>query len=167
MFIVTYYVTHMTSARVWSPLFGSYLRSFNQILVDSETLLTVSLSLDCAPKACLSSSNMGARATKLGKTKTNKETNLVTRGRGSSKSRGNEDQILVKKVFSMNFEGKEEAKMKKKSLQELHMKPPPAFRKFESEVDWQNMDQDIALQLWEDVFKPLYTFYEVRRISNE
>ena len=61
--------------------------------------------------------------------------------------------------------GSEGAKMKKKTLQELHMDPPPAFRKFESEVDWQNMDHDIALQLWEDVFKPLYTFYEVRRIS--
>ena len=46
------------------------------------------------------------------------------------------------------------------------MDPPPAFRKFESEVDWQNMDHDIALQLWEDVFKPLYTFYEVRRIPS-
>ena len=66
----------------------------------------------------------------------------------------------------LNFQRKEELKMKKKSLQELHMKPPPGFRKFESEVDWQNMDEHIAVQLWEDVFKPLYTFYEVRRISN-
>ena len=66
----------------------------------------------------------------------------------------------------LNFHGGEEANMKRKTLQELHMDPPPAFRKFESEVDWQNMDQDIALQLWEDVFKPLYTFFEVRRISN-
>jgi len=62
--------------------------------------------------------------------------------------------------------GKEEPNMKKNTLQELHMEPPPGFRKFESEVDWQNMDEDIALQLWEDVFKPLYTFYKVRRISN-
>ena len=67
----------------------------------------------------------------------------------------------------LNFKGSEEGNMKKKSLWELHMNPPPAFRKFESEVDWQNMDEDIALQLWEDVFKPLYTFYEVRRISND
>jgi len=66
----------------------------------------------------------------------------------------------------LNFQGNEEAKPKKKTLQELHMDPPPAFRKFESEVDWQNMDHDIALQLWEDVFKPLYTFCEVRRISD-
>ena len=34
------------------------------------------------------------------------------------------------------------------------------------ELDWQNKDEDIALQLWEDVLKPLYNFlYEVLRIS--
>ena len=65
---------------------------------------------------------------------------------------------------AVNLQGKDEPNMKKKTLQELHMDPPPGFRKFESEVDWQNMDEDIALQLWEDVFKPLHTFYEVRRI---
>lgn len=47
---------------------------------------------------------------------------------------------------------------KRKSLQELHMNPPPGFRKFEAEVPWQTIDEKIALQLWEDVFKPLYTF---------
>ena len=35
----------------------------------------------------------------------------------------------------LNFHGGEEANMKRKTLQELHMDPPPAFRKFESEVD--------------------------------
>ena len=48
---------------------------------------------------------------------------------------------------------------KRKTLQELHKNPPPGFRKFESEVDWRTIDEEIALQLWEDVFKPLYTFY--------
>ena len=66
----------------------------------------------------------------------------------------------------LNFQRSEEAKMKEKTLQELHMESPPGFKKFESNVDWQNMDEDIALQLWEDIFKPLYTFYESRRISN-
>ena len=59
----------------------------------------------------------------------------------------------------LNFQGSEEAQTKKKTLHELHVDPPPGFRKFESEMDWQNMDHDIALQLWEDVYKPLYTFY--------
>ena len=54
---------------------------------------------------------------------------------------------------------------KKKSLHELHMAPPPGFRKFESEVDWRTIDEDIALQLWEDVFKPLYTFHRCTRIA--
>ena len=72
---------------------------------------------------------------------------------------------MAKKKIEKPGEGSEEAQMKKRTLQELHEDPPPAFRKFESEVDWQNMDHDIALQLWEDVYKPLYTFYVVRRIS--
>lgn len=47
---------------------------------------------------------------------------------------------------------------KRKTLEELHLNPPLGFRKFESEVDWQTIDKGIALQLWEDVYKPLYTF---------
>ena len=46
---------------------------------------------------------------------------------------------------------------KTRSLQELHENPPPAFRKFEIEVPWRSIDEDIALQLW-DVYKALYTF---------
>ena len=46
----------------------------------------------------------------------------------------------------------------KATLRELQRNPPPGFRKFESEVKWQTLDEEIALQLWEDVFKPLYTF---------
>ena len=48
---------------------------------------------------------------------------------------------------------------KRKTLKELQKEGPPGFRKFELEVKWQTIDEDIALQLWEDVFKPLYTFY--------
>lgn len=47
----------------------------------------------------------------------------------------------------------------KKRLKELQVESPPGFRKFESEVEWQRIDAEIALQLWEDVFKPMYTFY--------
>lgn len=48
---------------------------------------------------------------------------------------------------------------KMQTLQELHLNPPLGFRKFESEVDWQTIDEGIALQLWDsDVWKPLYTF---------
>ena len=48
--------------------------------------------------------------------------------------------------------------LKRKILQELQKEGPPGFRKFELEVKWQTIDEDIALQLWEDVYKPLYTF---------
>ena len=38
-----------------------------------------------------------------------------------------------KETDELNFQGiREEATMKRKTLQELHMDPPPAFRKFES-----------------------------------
>lgn len=60
---------------------------------------------------------------------------------------------------SNNMRGSAETSgTKRKTLQELHMDPPPGFRKFESEVDWRTIDEEIALQLWEDVFRPLYTF---------
>lgn len=47
---------------------------------------------------------------------------------------------------------------RRKSLKELQIESPLGFQKFESEVPWQTIDEDIAMQLWEDVFKPLYTF---------
>ena len=47
---------------------------------------------------------------------------------------------------------------KRKSLKELQLESPPGFKKFETEVDLETIDEEIALQLWEDVFKPLYTF---------
>lgn len=46
----------------------------------------------------------------------------------------------------------------KTTLRELKRDPPPGFRKFVSEVDWQTIDEEFAPQLWEDIFKPLYTF---------
>ena len=53
--------------------------------------------------------------------------------------------------------GEEASTKKKKTLKEIQLESPPGFKKFEMEVDWQTIDEDIALQLWEDVFKPLYT----------
>ena len=54
---------------------------------------------------------------------------------------------------------------KRKTLQELHNNPPLGFRKFESEMNWQTMDEEIALQFWENVYKPTYTFYRCTRIA--
>ena len=47
---------------------------------------------------------------------------------------------------------------KRKTLKELQLESPPGFKKFEIEVNLETIDEEIALQLWEDVFKPLYTF---------
>lgn len=58
----------------------------------------------------------------------------------------------------INRSSLQESAKKRKTLQELHLNPPLGFRKFESEVDWQTIDEGVALQLWEDVYKPLYTF---------
>ena len=52
-----------------------------------------------------------------------------------------------------------ERRSAKTTLRELQRDPPPGFRRFESEVAWQTIDEEIALQIWEDVFKPLYTFH--------
>ncbi len=82
----------------------------------------------------------------------------------SRKSRGKIAKKQKKKpaerAHQFNVPSSDEVKAKqKKTLQELHLNPPPAFRKFESEVDWRTIDEEIALQLWEDVFRPLYTFH--------
>ena len=67
-----------------------------------------------------------------------------------------DDDCLVES----NSDGGSDASTKaKKRLKELQVESPPGFRKFESEVEWQRIDAEIALQLWEDVFKPMYTFY--------
>ena len=55
---------------------------------------------------------------------------------------------------------------RRKSLAELQIECPPGFKKFELEVNWQTIDEEIALQLWEDVYKPLYTFTKVVRLAN-
>ena len=49
--------------------------------------------------------------------------------------------------------------VKRKSLQELRKECPPGFRKFELEMGLDSIDEEIALQLWEDVYKPLNTFW--------
>lgn len=44
---------------------------------------------------------------------------------------------------------------KRKSLSELKMESPPGFKYFEFKVDLQALDEETALELWEDIFKPL------------
>ncbi len=57
-----------------------------------------------------------------------------------------------------NAQSSGEVRLKRKTLKELQKECPPGFRKFELEVGLESIDEEIALQMWEDVFKPLYTF---------
>lgn len=109
---------------------------------------------------------MGARTTKL-ENKNEKGSQLSSSTKKRFKITKKRKSQPSKEGDELNLQSNEEPKTKKMSLQELHMNPPPGFRKFESEVDWRDIDEDIAFQLWEDIFKPLYTFDEVRRISNQ
>lgn len=44
------------------------------------------------------------------------------------------------------------------TLEDLKRRRPPGFQKFEASLASLDLDDEIALQLWEDIFKPLYTF---------
>ena len=46
----------------------------------------------------------------------------------------------------------------KLTLKDLKKARPPGFWKFETSLGSVNLDEELALQLWEDIFKPLYTF---------
>ena len=52
-------------------------------------------------------------------------------------------------------------------LKKLSVECPPGFKRFNSDVEWQAIDPEIALQLWEDVFKPLYTFHIVSHVLED
>ena len=94
---------------------------------------------------------MGAQLAKLAKRKEN--------GSGNHKEQAKRQiqEDRQSSVENARSYGKE--RLKRKTLKELQRKCPPGFRKFELEVGWQSIDEEIALQLWEDVFKPLYTFH--------
>ena len=47
---------------------------------------------------------------------------------------------------------------KKLSLKDLQIKRPPGYKRFQAAVDWSNLDEETALQLWLDIFKPLSSF---------
>ena len=48
----------------------------------------------------------------------------------------------------------------KLSLEELKKTSPPAFQEFEAALASQELDEEIALLLWEDIFKPLSSHFE-------
>ena len=87
-----------------------------------------------------------------------KTVGIFRRGKKSKRQEKEFRADLVSIVDNNNTRSGAEVTVKRKTLQELQEEGPPGFRKFELEVKWQTIDEDIALQLWEDVYKPLYTF---------
>lgn len=49
---------------------------------------------------------------------------------------------------------------KKLSLAELKETSPPGFQEFEAALASKELNEDIALSLWEDIFKPLSSHFE-------
>lgn len=101
---------------------------------------------------------MGACVAKISSRRREKRKSFSESRSGSQKraadKREAKDSRNNEEVDKNSMEGSARTR---KTLRELAMDPPPGFRKFESEVDWKTMDEDIAFQLWEDIFKPLYT----------
>ena len=62
-------------------------------------------------------------------------------------------QMLTEKVHQGNCQVQ-----RKMALADLKQKNPPGFKKFQETVDSQMLNEEVALKLWEDIFKPLYTF---------
>lgn len=51
-----------------------------------------------------------------------------------------------------------QGKKKKLTLEELKNLSPPGYKEFEAAVGSKDLDEQTALQLWEDIFKPLDIF---------
>ena len=56
---------------------------------------------------------------------------------------------------SVKFGDTNQATEKNLTLEELRTRRPPGFKEFEAALGSQNLDEEVALQLWEDIFKPL------------
>ena len=70
---------------------------------------------------------------------------------------GYQEGDLEQKTNKKHPGGGNQAKHKV-TLDDLRSTRPPGFQKFEDALGSQDLDEEVALQLWEDIFKPLYTF---------
>lgn len=48
----------------------------------------------------------------------------------------------------------------KLSLEDLKRTSPPGFEEFEAAVAWKELDEETALMLWEDIFKPISSHFK-------
>lgn len=102
---------------------------------------------------------MGARMTKSAKIEESGQLFGDLRSRKEKKKRRNSAAERDSLGDNNSTRSSAEVPVRRKTLKELQQESPPGFKKFELEVKWRTIDEEIALQLWEDVFKPLYIFY--------
>jgi len=55
---------------------------------------------------------------------------------------------------------------KKLTLTQLQEKSPPGYKQFEASLGLEELDEELALKLWQDIFKPLSSF-EMLDIGSE
>ena len=72
---------------------------------------------------------------------------------------GNLGKEVQQAQHSQQPENSNQAK-KKLSLEDLKRISPPGYKEFEAAVTLKDLDEEIALKLWEDIFKPLSSHFE-------
>ena len=80
-------------------------------------------------------------------------------GSGNQKKQSKEHVPTKHDSSAYSTRSNDNVQVKRMTLKELKKECPLGFRKFELEVGLDSIDEEIALQLWEDVYKPLYTFW--------
>ena len=116
---------------------------------------------------------MGAHETKIAKPRENQEKELgdspsCVETKVAEKQRAEPLMNMLQKQegfcrgehHQCNMRSSVEGRSTKKrlSLKELQMQSPPGFKEFDAKVEWRAMDEEVALKLWEDIFKPLCSF---------
>ena len=83
----------------------------------------------------------------------------ITAGTGSS----NEGSLQLKEKSErglMTPMDKNPPAERKETLKELRKRRPSGFKEFEIALGSQDLEEEVALQLWEDIFKPLRSSFQ-------
>ncbi|KAL9958051.1 hypothetical protein ACROYT_G035017 [Oculina patagonica] len=94
---------------------------------------------------------MGARMTKPAE---GKEKGKLFGNSRSQKNRAKKQIRADRHSFVDNTKSSAGVPVKRKTLKELQKECPLGFKKFELEIGLESIDEEIALQLWEDVYRP-------------
>ncbi len=77
----------------------------------------------------------------------------------TNEQEGNSEKEAHQTQHSQQPENKNQPK-KRMSLEDLKRTSPPGFEEFETAVALKELDEEIALLLWEDIFKPLSSHFK-------